>query len=275
MLPVDEPPAAPAPTSEAPAPESPTPGEAPALAPPSQAPPGYAPPVYGGPHGGFPPVYGPAYPPRTHPIYVPRRAAPQRRVTRGNHLHDGFYLRMGLGVANHRSQIEGRMRGTSGYLLSDADATLRGAGAAIDLAIGGTPAPGLVVGVELGGHSVVRPTLSGADAKKLDQLTYSRFAAMLDWYPNPQRGLHVQGSLGFATTSYSLRDSVIDQDDRTLTGWAWSLGIGYEAWVGAQWSLGGVLRLDGASLRGDVDRFSDGQRQTMLSPALLVVMTYH
>jgi hypothetical protein len=264
------PPAAQPPAS--PAPPLPPPGYAPPAYGPGAYPPGYPPGAY---PPGYPPGYYPPYPPapgayQPAPAEPPPPPPPSRR--RGYHLHDGFYFRFGLGAANHRSTLSGPLLGVDRKPV-DTEVDVRGTGIAIDIAVGGAPIDGLVIGADLGGHVVSSPSISGGVAQPVKDATYSRFAPMIDWYPSAAEGLHLLGSFGFGTLAYSHRD-VEPLDTSQLTGLAWSVGAGYGGWIGADWSLGAVLRLDGASLRGDAARSSDQQRMTLLAPALLVELTY-
>ena len=65
-------------------------------------------------------------------------------------------------------------------------------------------------------------------------------AALLDYYPNPRRGLHVGGTLGLAA---------ITELDTHMGGTQTSLGLaasvhaGYERFVSKRWSAGGMARL--------------------------------
>lgn len=54
---------------------------------------------------------------------------------------------------------------------------------------------------------------------------------------------------------------------------AWTLGAGYEGWVGSDWGVGALLRLDGMSLKGTGD--AADAKATVLSPALVFTATYN
>jgi hypothetical protein len=189
------------------------------------------------------------------------------------HHHDGFYLSMGLGA---------------GYAWSDVskapvfgDLSAKGAGVALELALGGTVADGLVIGGGLYTTSVSRlrwkRTISDGDASQQgDQGSVALLGVFIDYYPNPKDGLHVQGALGIGTLNYE-RDSSTGVPPETWAGGGGGamLGVGYEAWVASQWSLGGVLRVIGVStaMRGeDSDVNFDGRA---ISTALLFSATYH
>ena len=92
--------------------------------------PGYGQPQpgYGQPQGGYPP---PGYPP---PGYAPGE---DETV----HFHDGFYFRFGLGLGflNITSKPDEDVPG-------DPELKTTGTGGAVEIALGGTPTPGLVIG---------------------------------------------------------------------------------------------------------------------------------
>ena len=187
--------------------------------------------------------------------------------------HDGFYLRMGLGA---------------GYMLSSidpppGDLSARGGGVALDFAIGGTVAHGLVIGGGFFLASAGNVTwkgdpvslVSASDTVKGGEASLGLIGAFIDYYPNPNDGFHLMGALGIGTQSYTKAgDSPIDEDFAGGGG-GFMLGIGYEAWVGSQWSLGGVARVVGTStsIQGEQSGTNFGGRG--IAPGLLFVATHH
>ena len=237
---------------------------APAPPPPSGAPPAYGPPPDGGP--GYPP---PPYP--APPGYLPPPAVAERP---GGHLHDGFYLRMGGGVAIHHSKLTMPSRPAGFGPTSPMTQTLTGTGLALDFAIGGAVADGLVIAGDLGVQSL-RPKSDRAapgDAE-LDRVSASRLGAMIDWYIDPRAGFHVQGGLALAGYSYH-RTIAADYDvSASLGGVGWNVGVGWEGWVGRTWGLGALLRLDGMSLkRTDA---GDEATATLISPSVMFTATHN
>ena len=265
------------PSGEAAPPAAPPATGAPALPPPDAARPaspygnpGYPPPAYG-----YPPPpygYGPYGPPP--PVYVP----PERRL--GYHLHHGLYFRMGFGIAFHNSRLTYPFSGiTAGgsSVQGTASDRLSGAGFAIDAAIGGSPVPGFIIAFDLGGHDATGLSQAAADGTSVQGLSYSRLGALVDWYPNPRGGFHVQGGVGFATVSLDVRTpdgiGVVGRYPDTLGGFASNAGIGWEGWVGSDWAVGGLFRFDWASLRQTVD--GQAAKMTVATPALLVSLTFN
>lgn len=182
---------------------------------------------------------------------------------RGFHVHDGFYLRLGLGV---------------GYVAatSENDSTFKGWGIAPDIWIGGSPTPGLAIGVTLNGVSVPDPHLdaTAADTGGLGPvsgeapgtLTYSVFGLFADYYPDPTAGLHFMAGLNYSVMQFKA-DSGVESDPASGVGLMG--GMGYEWWIGRDWSVGPVARLHWASV-SDV-----GGRTSVLSPVFLLGFTYH
>ncbi len=161
---------------------------------------------------------------------------------RGVHYHDGFYLRIALGL------------GASGALVSS-DATsvpnysFAGGGAAGDLWIGGTPTPGLAMGgalAFLGAASTTRRV--DGDSRSGDvSSTMGLLGFFVDGFPDPERGFHFGGSLGLASDRTTVKNS--DRDQFNGGGVGLGAWLGYDMWVSPQWSLGGMLRFMGSLTR--------------------------
>ncbi len=247
-------PASPAPGATQPAPPPPAGSNQPGAPPPPPA--GYAPPAYAQP--GYPaPGYGPA------PGYYapPRPPEPDPTI----HNHDGFYLRMALG---------GGYMTDSETVSGGLDFTIKGGAGTAEFALGGTPAPGFVIGgavsavvassptIEHGGTSV---TASGMD------LNLSLVGLFVDYYFDPTGGLHAQGTVGYGELSVS--DDSGNKTTQNPTGPGFNLGLGYEWWVGEQWGIGLLGRVTYASLKYEMSAGED--KHSVLVPALLFTATYH
>lgn len=164
-------------------------------------------------------------------MYPPPGARPAEARPPGYHLHDGFYLRMGLGG--------GIMSSTFDYPSSSAQANMdvRGGGVGLDLWMGGT----IVDGIVLGG-ALVANSADNAKDKKSDQtasLGQSMLLLFVDGFPSPTGGFDLGGGVGFASTS-SPSSSQLHVPDTSGFG----LGVwgGYTGWVSDNWSLGGLAR---------------------------------
>ncbi|MEZ4223984.1 MAG: hypothetical protein R3B13_23750 [Polyangiaceae bacterium] len=242
-----------APTTEPAAPAAPA---APA------SPPGYAPPP---PPPGSAPPPGPYYPGPYYPPPRPVMVAPPAEEP-GRHLHDGFYMRLGLGAGALAATYQ-----SDSNLGTDAD--IGGAGLGIDIWLGGTPWPGLVIGGGISGNSVDEPKIeAGGTSQNISNttLTASMLGLFVDGFPDPEGGFHVGGMLGIATLTF--RDEDRDEEQRHGGGGA-ALWAGYAGWIGSDWSLGGMLRLAAqATEHEDSDRKEKARARSL---SVLVTALYH
>jgi hypothetical protein len=221
---------------------APPPGDAgapPAAAPAPYPPPGYPqspPPAYA-----YPPGYTPyGYPPPGYYApFPPIRIPPPPRP--GDHLHNGLYLRGGVGAAF--------MTGT--VSLNGTGADVSGLGAAFELAIGGTPIPGLVVGFGMYFNLTPEPSLTGTvgtdhfDGYPAGQLFSMVGGPLIDFYPNPTKGFHLQAAAGAGPVDWEVGRTGLTQVPGVPYsggGGGFMIGAGYETWTGREWSFGGLLR---------------------------------
>lgn len=228
-----------------------------------------------------PPSYAQQAPPPPPPA-PPKRA----KTRRGVHTHDGFYLRMGIGAAALAVGNERK---------SEADTTLSTGGAAVELGMGGTVGEGLVIGgriMGLGGESLELDA-AGERTNVDGTLSYATVQLFADWYLDPKSGLHIEGALGPAGLSYdptpsNRENDGIEGDEVELEGFGGSLGVGLEGWVGEQWSLGGLLRLNWATFDGELGSGADtplldaestedneNGRVVAVAPMLMLTGTFH
>jgi hypothetical protein len=222
-----------------------------------------------------PPLIEPREPPR---VIVPAPDPTARR-------HDGFYLRLGLGIAHVRGSAE--PAGPAGPPFVD-DVDFRGTGVASELSLGGTVAEGLVIGggffltavdhVTWRGSSVRRWDPAGGNAFEGGNGSFGMLGLLADWYPQDRGGFHVQGALGFGALTFEPDQSDwVDVPDEEWTGGGGGLmlGAGYEFWVAKQWSLGGVVRA--VMMSGKLENDEDDTEVNVQAfvPALLFVATHH
>jgi hypothetical protein len=181
-------------------------------------------------------------------------------------------MRLGLGAiySNTTVSIDGA---------SD-DITYKGGGAVFEFMLGGTPAPGLVIGGALLGHGVAEPTVEqGGQEITAENTTLSLgvFGPFVQYYFDPNGGFYLQGLLGFAQgrTTYEFRG--VKFQSEPAAGGAIALGGGYDFWVGDQWSLGPELRFLFASLKADDDQsgISADYTYNVFVPSLAFTVTLH
>lgn len=213
----------------------------------SAPPPGYAPPPdYNAP----PPSYGPAY-------YPPARYAPPV----GYHEHDGFYLRLQLGVGYlHAGTNE------SGQSVS-----CSGVGGTIGLAIGGAIARNLILYGEIYGTSVSDPTLSSGGASMTGSGLTETFAGLgpgVAYYLDDN--LYLSGTLLFSRLDFSDSDTT-DTLASTDVGIGTVLSVGKEWWVTGDWGIGVAGQFAGATMKDQ----NDGPRWNIWSLALVFSATYN
>jgi hypothetical protein len=201
----------------------------------------------------------------------------------GAHVHDGFYMRLGTGFGMYREQLE-----------NDDDASVHGgdvSGSTIGLAsvgefaIGGTLGRGWVLGggfytaTLLTGHYRDDNDNEGALPSEMDPDLRDLvvFGPFVDWYPNPRKGFHLQAALGLAalTSRSDGRFGEDDDDDYEAFGAGIVLGVGYEWWIGNEWSLGVLARTQAAGLAGEDNSDVTWVHGASATPSLLLTLTYH
>ncbi len=143
----------------------------------------------------------------------------------GVHRHDGFFMRLGIGPSGLLGSADGI--DSDGNLTNT---TLYGGGGGIEVALGGTLGKGIVIG------GMIQPLfIARHDRYELRPGLVTFVGPFVDFYPNPEKGFHVQAGIGHASSHF--RESN-----------AGSLGLmagaGYEWWVGEQWSIGLLGRIN-------------------------------
>jgi hypothetical protein len=132
----------------------------------------------------------------------------------------------------------------------DGDASVSGLGSIGALALGGTPADGLVIGglLRFAGATGTLET----DTLEVRNATgaLALLGVFVDWYPDPGDGWHVGGTAGPGFVS-------LDSHLPEAGGVAFAGAVfgGYDWWIGPEWSLG-LQAVLGASTRTDL-RTSD------------------
>lgn len=218
------------------APAPPTEAEAAPAAPPAEAPPSLPAP---------PPAEGQAAPAK-EPIFANPKidldtSPPPAPVVRKLRMHDGFYARLNLGFNLGSAFVQTDS-------LSNPNYTVGGGSIAIDLLLGGTPSPGLVIGGGLLMQGTVTEDveIDGGRSSPSGSSTLTLIGPFVDGFPTPNKGLHFGGLVGLASARTTRQDN-IDEFDGGGAGLA--VWLGHDFWVGDEWSLGGLLRFSAAMTR--------------------------
>ena len=162
-------------------------------------------------------------------------AAAAARGDDGGRVHQGRFLRVATGLAYLRESWSAS--GGAG------DAVHTGWGPVLDVAVGKFVRPRLVLAgsVQLTGIINRDETTLGVTYPLDDTLHFvDTLSALVDFYPNPLRGLHFGGSLGLA--------AITELDTHmggTQTSWGPVVAahVGWERFISKRWSAGGLLRL--------------------------------
>lgn len=173
------------------------------------------------------------------------------RARRGYHVHDGFYLRMALGLGGGHASISNEQSTSSNYELG-------AGGLGINLWVGGTPWSGVAIGGLLALQSISESeTVVEGDTTEQDMdASLALLGVFIDAFPDPRRGLHIGGSVGLAGLNANASSDqlealgVKDYDGGGLGASAW---VGYMGFVGPEWSLGGMLQFTGVVTGKDED----------------------
>lgn len=202
-------------------------------------------------------------------VYYPAPTAPEEPKP-GARLHDGFYLRMSFGLGSGTATEDITAPGADYPEIKFSGLTTM-----FDILIGGSPVPGFVLGGGLVGHSIMNPTVK-ADGVEYDtdddvSLNLSTLGLFTAIYPDPRSGFNIHGLVGYGVISASNGTS---RSTNNPSGFSLMGGVGYDFWVGDQWSLGPDLRLAYAKTSwgggsGEEDKVS------MLVPTLSFTATYH
>jgi hypothetical protein len=190
-----------------------------------------------------------------------------------------------LTFASTPARAEGRthdgfqFRGTVGFgYMSDAEssnATVHGPAGVLEVYVGGMPVRGLAIGGFLSGASVVAPSVSvdGVSASDSNtRLTLVTIGPYIDFDPDPHKGLHILGTLGFASLNARYDDANF-RASNSAGGFTLGGGIGYDWWVSRDWSIGVLGRFTFASTSRTVDGFSVSESTVL--PAALFSFSYN
>jgi hypothetical protein len=167
----------------------------------------------------------------------------------GEYHHDGVYVRLGAGVGVVRDSVHMTLGGSSGF---DEKGTVTGFGQANELAVGGALAPGLILagGFFLNVAYGVSRDFGDVDTQSGDGYAVLTWGPLVDYYPDPDGGLHFELGFGLGATSGVAPAS--RDDAGGATGYGLILGVGQEWWIAKQWAMGGMLRLQHVEAKDNI-----------------------
>jgi hypothetical protein len=166
----------------------------------------------------------------------------------GTHRHDGFFLRLTLGLGGGAVVLDAP---------DTAEETYSGAGWVTSVDVGGSPFDNFVIFGRLRDASLVDPQLEvgGDEIGDADGVTVSQvmLGAGVSYYFMPLN-FYIGGAIGFAGIEAVVEERGRD-DVRSngKVGAGLDLDIGKEWWVSANWGLGVAARLSVASVPGGDD----------------------
>ena len=202
-------------------------------------PPGYAPQPgppgpYWGPQPSAPPTPWQYAPPAPQPPPPPP-------------IHDGFFLRfgMGMGMMDDSAEVE--------TFVHEYGVNTRGGTLAFEVSIGGGVQPGIAIAGTYLLDIVVNPRVSerGTEHDDTSALTHDLLGATIDIYPNPFGGFHAGMTVGYATLS--IDDEHRDVNEGMAEGIGFAPHVGYGWWSSDTWSLGLLGRFRYSRMEADVN----------------------
>jgi hypothetical protein len=175
--------------------------------------------------------------------------------------HDGFYMQLATGL---------------GYLSTSASQgpvsmSISGLATPFEALFGGTVGPAAIGGGFYMDYSfspsqsVDTPGFSASGT--LNDVSMYMVGAHVfgDIYPDPHGGFHVRPFLGYAALQLARNGQTGNSPGGPLVGAA----VGYDFWVGDEWSIGVLGRFAYAALS------LEGQSYGTISPALMASFTFH
>ncbi len=184
------------------------------------------------------------------------------------HNHDGFYARMSMGVGYAFDSLSGtdkdrsKMDGVKVHGLCIQ---------VMDFAFGWSLGT-VVLGLDIGVLAMPTSTLmtSGDYERKEYEHGYVFFGPFVDYYPDPRKGTHFGAGFGMAGPMVTDPDGGSSGDSESDAGMGIKLMMGYDFWVGQQWSLGLTASL--LYIRGNDDFRA---HHSAVIPSALLSILYH
>jgi hypothetical protein len=145
------------------------------------------------------------------------------------HRHDGGYARMGVNLGYALDSME----------LGTFETTSKGLGALLEYDIGLT-GDNLTMGIGISSVVVFSASTAenGIEITEKHSASYTVIGAFFDVYPDPTKGFHVTATVGPGTANVNPR-----RGENTDAGFGLIAGVGYDFWIGEQWSVGPMARV--------------------------------
>jgi hypothetical protein len=182
--------------------------------------------------------------------------------------HDGFYLSGALGF--------GRMRDDMTLTVDLFGLGQKYEGHAEGFSVGGhlfagyTVTKALVVGGGIFFDQVTDPEIELENSDVGDDVSVGTLVLIgpgVVWYPDKHGGFHLLGAVGGARIE--LRDDSDRIQDHSPVGGGIAIGVGYDFFIGDEWSAGVLLRGVGATLS------DDNLTHKVTAGSLMLGVTYH
>jgi hypothetical protein len=182
--------------------------------------------------------------------------------------HDGFYLSGALGFGRMRDDMKltvdllGLGREYEGHA--------EGFSVAGHLFAGYTVTKALVVGGGIFFEQVADPEIELEGSDLGDDVSVGTLVLVgpgVVWYPDKHGGFHLLGAVGGARIE--LRDDSDRIQDHSPVGGGIAIGVGYDFFIGDEWSAGVLLRGVGATLS------DDNLTHRVTTGSLMLSVTYH
>lgn len=153
------------------------------------------------------------------------------------HAHGGFYARGGVGLGYYSMSVD----------VPVGEQSFSGMTIPIEVLLGGSIIPGLVIGGGLSLDYAPSPSYSsnGADSDTDFSQYLIGIGPFVDFYPNVDSGLHVQGRVGWGGVETSTANGAGASDP---TGLMMTIGGGYDHWMSDTLGVGVLGRLTYAPL---------------------------